>query len=90
MGGSRNNCGIDAKLKQLIDIVANSAADDLGEQRAMRRTGVCNTHDVHARQVGEHTGMIAAHDSHADDPEPNRHVFRGTTHVIVHPRGVPG
>ena len=56
----------------------------------MRRARVGDADDLHARQVGEHTGMIAAHDPDADDAEPNRRVLRGITHVIVHPhRRVP-
>ena len=89
MGGRRNDRRIDAKPEQLVDVITSGAADDLREQRAVRRTRIGDADDVHARQVGEDTGMIAAHDSNADDAEPNRRVLRGTTHLSVHPRCRP-
>ncbi len=85
VGRRRDNGGIDAEIEQFLGIVANCAADDLGQQRAMRCARVGDADDLHARKIGEHTGMIAAHDPDTDDAEPNRRVLRGITHVIVHP-----
>ena len=87
MGRRRDDGGIDAEIEQRVGVVAHRAADDLREQRAMRGARIGDADDLHAREVGEHTGMIAAHDADPDDAEANRlRVLRGLTHVIVHPQ----
>ena len=55
----------------------------------MRGSRIRDADDLHAREIGEHTGMIAAHDPDPDDAEPNRPVFRGIPHATVHPHDVP-
>ena len=48
---------------------------------------ICNTDDLHAGEISEHTGMVAAHDPNPDHAQTD--VLGGTCHVPVQPRNLP-
>ena len=50
---------------------------------ALLRVRIDDTDELHARQIGKHAGMVAAHDADADDADaqnPIRTTFRGVHH----------
>ena len=91
VGRRRDHGRIDAEVEQRLGAVAHLAADDLAEQLAMRGARIGDADDLDARQVGEHPGMVAAHDPDADHAKPNRlarAILRGTAHLTPHPQAL--
>jgi hypothetical protein len=89
MGRRRDHRRIDAEIEQRVGVVAHRAGEDLAQQFAVRRARVGDADHLDAGQVGQHPGMIAAHDANPDHAQPHRLarvVLRGRTHLILHPQ----
>ena len=90
MGGRRDRDGIDAGRDQRLDLGEAVAADGVRHQVALLGVGIGDADELHARQIGEHAGMVAAHDAdadHADAQNPVRASFRGLHHGLPSPPG---
>ncbi len=59
-------------VEQFVELGERAAADERDGARAMFRQRIDDADQRHARQTGQHAGMVAAHDAGADDADAQR------------------
>ena len=65
MGRRGDGNGIDLEIEQRPDIGDRLAAERAGDEFGLLAIGIGDGDEFGARQAGEHTGMVAAHDANA-------------------------
>ena len=80
MGRRRDGDGVDAFVEQFVELGERAAADQRGGARAVLRQRIDDADQRHARQTGQHAGMVAAHDAGADHAD-TKEMFRVRFHV---------
>ena len=88
MGRRGDGDGIDAGGQQALDVGIALAAERAGHEVALLRFGVGNADQLHARKIGEHARMVAAHDADADDTDSKR-LVRGDCGPFRHAPPIP-
>ena len=83
VGRRRNRDRIDIALDQFADIGNSDAAQRTGDEFGLFAIRVSDPNEFGARQAGEYTSMIAAHDANADDTHTQR-TFRACCCSLHH------
>ena len=68
----RDGDGVDAELEQRVEVGDRRAAEHAGRRGRAAADPDRRRRRVHARQSGEHAGVVGAHDADADDADAQR------------------
>jgi hypothetical protein len=72
MGRRRDGHGIGLAIKQRVDIVHYRTPEDVGHEIALLGIRIGDADDLHSRDGGKYTCVIAAHNPDADHPDANQ------------------
>ena len=84
MGRRRNGQRVDARRQQSFDVAIAGTRQRVGYKIPLLAVGIDDAGELHPRQVSQHTGMVASHDTDAHNPNAQQIVVRTVLHGVHH------